>query len=284
MYENRPIHWPLSSEKRTFVAWISIHRWHAGTLRSLLANHLKPTKQRLDGLLTDLRAARNDKRNAKLARAAEKRLDQLDKLHAELVQFIADVSQCAEQGPPPADPKLPKRERDALYEPDLDDGVMINSSALWPLLLPQWKDPKRWWKELCAAKGRKDYDWSHLAAKYFPNRVDEKCKLDPSLAVAHGCFWKYHPARAYAWELRLQDEIHPDFTIDEDWGEPHEGARNSEEAHDKFTSEHPDEAEEIYRKEIKRRDRKAAKEQGEREEAVFDPDVDEAEDGERDDD
>ena len=35
---------------------------------------------------------------------------------------------------------------------------MINSAALWPLLEPQWKDPKKWWKELCAAKGKKDYD------------------------------------------------------------------------------------------------------------------------------
>ena len=29
-----------------------------------------------------------------------------------------------------------------------------------------------------------------------------KCKDDPSLAVAHGCFWNYHPERAYAWEPR----------------------------------------------------------------------------------
>jgi len=33
MYENRPIHWPLSSEKKTFVAWINIHRWNERTLR-----------------------------------------------------------------------------------------------------------------------------------------------------------------------------------------------------------------------------------------------------------
>ena len=51
---------------------------------------------------------------------------------------------------------------------DLDDGVMVNSAALWPLLEPQWKDPKKWWKELANAQGKKDYDWSHLAARYFP--------------------------------------------------------------------------------------------------------------------
>ena len=72
MYENRPIHWPLSSSKKTFVAWINIHRWHAGTLRYLLAEHLQPTKQRLDGEVTDLRKVR-DGADTKAARAAEKR-------------------------------------------------------------------------------------------------------------------------------------------------------------------------------------------------------------------
>jgi hypothetical protein len=92
---------------------------------------------------------------------------------------------------------------------------MINSAALWPLLEPQWKDPKKWWKELASAQGKKDYDWAHLAMRYWPTRVDEKCQRDPSLAVAHSCFWRYHPERAWAWELRLQQEIAPDFRIEE---------------------------------------------------------------------
>ena len=92
---------------------------------------------------------------------------------------------------------------------------MINSAALWPLLEPQWKDPKKWWKELASAQGKKDYDWAHLAMRYWPARVDQKCQQDPSLAVAHGCFWRYHPERAWAWELRLQQEIGPDFRIEE---------------------------------------------------------------------
>ncbi len=127
---------------------------------------------------------------------------------------------------------------------------MINSAALWPLLEPQWKEPKKWWKELCAAEGRKDYDWAHLAKRYFPKRVDEKCKVDPSLAVAHGCFWKYHPAKAYAWELRLQDEIRPDFLIEEEG----EAAARS-----RFLDAHPEEAKALYDKEMVRRERKAAK-------------------------
>lgn len=139
---------------------------------------------------------------------------------------------------------------DARYDPDLDDGVMINSAALWPLLEPQWKDPKKWWKELAIARGKKDYDWSHLAARYFPSRVDEKCKKDPSLGVAHGCFWKYHPETAYKCELRLQDEIGPDFTLDEE---------ASNEFRVAFEAAHPEKAAELKAAEEKRRERKRAK-------------------------
>src|SRR5690606_14985261 len=94
------------------------------------------------------------------------------------------------------------REVDARYLPDLDDGVMINSAALWPLLEPQWKDPKKCWKELSTAQGKKD--WSHLAVRYWPTRVDAKCVEDPSLGVAHGCFWRYHPAPAWGCASRTR--------------------------------------------------------------------------------
>jgi hypothetical protein len=127
---------------------------------------------------------------------------------------------------------------------------MVNSAALWPLLEPQWKDPKKWWKELATASGRKDYDWAHLAKRYFPKRVEAKCVEDPSLAVAHGCFWRLHPAKAYAWELRLQDEIRPEFTIDE---------VDSDAARKRFLKEHTAEAGAIREKEQERRERKARK-------------------------
>ena len=250
MYENRPIHWPVSSQKKTFVAWITIHRWTADTLRALQADHLLPARTRLDGELDDLRATR-DGVDREAARAAETRFVRVQGWLEELNEFIAAVQQCAEQGPPPTDSKYPDREQDARYDPDLDDGVMINSAALWPLLLPQWKDPKKWWKELATARGRKDYDWAHLAARYFPERVDGKCQEDPSLAVAHGCFWRYHPERAYAWELRLQDEIAPDFTIDE---------ADSDACREALFEHYPELAEEIRETEDKRRERKRKKE------------------------
>lgn len=214
MYENRPIHWPLSSSGKTFVAWVNIHRMDERTLKVLLADHLIPARSRIDGELDDLRQVR-DSEDRKAAREADNRLSKLTRWREELQEFISAVEQCADHGAPPTDGRCPEREQDAVYAPDLDDGVMINSAALWPLLEPQWKDPKKWWKELASAQGKKDYDWAHLAIRYWPSRVDEKCQQDPSLAVAHGCFWRYHPERAWAWELRLQQEIAPDFRIEE---------------------------------------------------------------------
>ena len=214
MYENRPIHWPLSSSSKTFVAWVNIHRMDERTLKVLLADHLIPARSRIDGELDDLRQVR-DSEDRKAARAADTRLSKLTRWRDELQEFISAVEQCADHGAPPTDGRCPARKQDSVYAPDLDDGVMINSAALWPLLEPQWKDPKKWWKELASSQGKKDYDWAHLSMRYWPSRVDEKCQKDPSLAVAHGCFWRYHPERAWAWELRLQQEIAPDFRIEE---------------------------------------------------------------------
>lgn len=255
MYENRPIHWPLSSSKKTFVAWVNIHRMNGSTLRVLLADHLQPTLIRLEGELQDLRGVR-DGLDKSASRDAEKRFAQVLGWRDELAEFIRLVEQCGEKGAPPTDAKCPAREVDARYEPDLDDGVMINSAALWPLLEPQWKDPKKWWKELCIAspKGNKDYDWSHLAMRYWPTRVDKKCQADPSLGVAHGCFWKYHPERAWAWELRLQDEIEQGFRIQE---ASYRGDGGDNEHRDTFLANHPDKAFDAIDKELTRRIRKS---------------------------
>ncbi|ACC80911.1 BREX-6 system adenine-specific DNA-methyltransferase PglX [Nostoc punctiforme] len=251
MYESRPIYFPLSSQRKNFVAFISIHRWADNTLQTLLADYLIPELSQLEGELNDLTTARHQG-DKKTQAKAEEHYSEVQKLHEELKAFINLVRQCAEQGPPPANAKDIKREVDARFKMALDDGVMVNSAALWPLLEPQWNQPKKWWLELCNAQGKKDYDWSHLAARYFPQRVEGKCKLDPSLAIAHSCFWKYHPAKAYEWELRLQDEISEDFTIDE---------QNSDSLRQAFAKENPQLVQEIIEKEEKRRERKRKKEE-----------------------
>lgn len=215
MYENRPIHWPLSSDKKNFVAWVNIHRFGPFTLQVLLSDHLHPARHRIETKLAQLRKAAKHP-DTKTSHPAKQDHAQLLKYRDELQKFITAVQQCANFGPLPPDiQKCPPREQDACYSPDLRDGVRVNAAALWQLLWPQWKDPQSWWRDIARASGKKDYDWSHLARRYWPRRVDQKCRKDPSLAVAHGCFWRYHPARAWAWELRLQAEINPEFRLEE---------------------------------------------------------------------
>jgi len=41
-------------------------------------------------------------------------------------------------------------------------------------------------KDTWARLEKGEYDWSHLAMNYWPDRVREKCRTDKSLAIAHG--------------------------------------------------------------------------------------------------
>jgi hypothetical protein len=78
-----------------------------------------------------------------------------------------------------------------IWNPDGDDGIIINFAPLWRLV-PYQKDWQRelkaTWDVLCAG----EYDWAHLAMHLWPERVVPKCKTDRSLALVHGLeevFW-----------------------------------------------------------------------------------------------
>jgi len=246
-YESRPIVFPLSSPRRTFLLLVNIHKWTDSTLATLLTSYLLPYKAELDGILADLHA-RKLSTEKKERSALDDQFAQTTKWMTELDALIAAVRAVADTGPKELEPD--EREVDAPFAMNLDDGVMINSAGLWSLLEPFWKEPKKWWRELAHPKGKKDYDWSHLAQRYFPKRVAAKCEKDPSLAVAHGCFWRLHPEKAYQWELRLQDEIRPGFTIDEP---------DSDEHRKRFLAKNAERAAELRAAEEQRRKRKADK-------------------------
>lgn len=243
-YENRPIYLPLSSARKSFVALVSIHRWTDDTLNLVLADHLLPEQRALAGEQEDLQRARADARGPSAA-ASERRLVEVRRLLDELGDFIGKVTEVATVGPPPCDPRAPRREVDAPYRMHLPDGVMVNSAALWPLVEPMWRDPKKWWGALAAARGPKgaDYDWSRTAARYFPARVAAACAGSPVVAVAHGCLWRLHPESAWKWELRLQHEHHPEYRI----GEP-----GADEARRAWLAAEPRAAEEVREKERRR--------------------------------
>jgi hypothetical protein len=218
IYSKRPIYFPLVSAKKSFFLWVNIHQWHGGTLNSILANYLTPDSSLLDSRIKRLREERQSITDSRELNAIEKEIADLDKLLDELQDFIAKVTQVATRGPAPE-----LQEVEAPYVMDLDDGVMVNSSALWELVLPLWKDPKKWWASLSTPKGKKDFDWSHLAMRYWPDRVMEKVKKDPSLAVAHSDYGQYsdrdlftelHPVAAEKWEEQQTKQQEKNLELD----------------------------------------------------------------------
>ena len=78
-----------------------------------------------------------------------------------------------------------------LWQPNTDDGTVINFAPLWRLVPGHkaWqKELKATWDSLCAG----DFDWSRMAMHLWPERVVPKCAKDRSIAIAHGLedvFW-----------------------------------------------------------------------------------------------
>ena len=91
-----------------------------------------------------------------------------------------------------------------LWNPNLDDGVVLTMAPLWrlvPQYKPWQKELKAKWDELSAEK----YDWAHIAMHLWPERIVPKCATDRSLAIAHGLedvFWLEAADRK--WKSRTQ--------------------------------------------------------------------------------
>ena len=102
-----------------------------------------------------------------------------------------------------------------LWNPNLNDGVIINFAPLWRLVpqhKPWQKECKRVWDKL--VKG--DYDWAHLAMHLWPERVVPKCQDDRSLAIAHGLeddFW--YEDDDGKWQKRQDSDDRIEELIDE---------------------------------------------------------------------
>ena len=74
------------------------------------------------------------------------------------------------------------------WQPEPDDGVLLNLAPLCALM-PSWPNATAKSSELrkaWEALERGDYDWSHTARRYWPDRVAEACRHNKSFAIAHG--------------------------------------------------------------------------------------------------
>lgn len=156
-----PIYWPLSTASGSYTLWLYYPALTGQTLYTAVNDFVEPKIKSVTQTIQSLRSKANR------SRAEEKELERTQDLELELMDLRDTLLEIAKH-----------------YKPNHDDGVQITAAPLWPLFRhkPWQKILKETWKKL--EKG--DYDWAHLAMNYWPDRVREKCKIDKSLAIAHG--------------------------------------------------------------------------------------------------
>jgi hypothetical protein len=156
-----PIYWPLAVPSKRLILWFYYPLISAEALFKGVNDIVEPKIRQVGA---DLMALRN--KGSARSRDDEKQFELLQTFEHELTVMRDTLLKIA-----------------ATYQPNVDDGVQISAAPLWPLFRhkPWQKVLKDTWTKL--EKG--DYDWAHLAMAYWPGRVQEKCKLDKSLAIAH---------------------------------------------------------------------------------------------------
>jgi len=167
-YRKRPVYWPLQSAKRSYGFVLFHEKIDKSTLYVLQRDYLDHKRNGLRFQIGDLRGQAEPLSGAARKRV-ERDIDRATQLLDEVSEFAATMERVVREG----------------YEPEpnwIDDGVILRMAPLWELI-PIWKrEPKKYWERL----ERGDYDWSHIAMRYWPDRVREACKANESYAIAHG--------------------------------------------------------------------------------------------------
>jgi hypothetical protein len=165
-----PIYWQLATPSASYSVWCYYHSLTRDTFFRVTNDYVTPKVDHEERKLNALRQEAGPDPSSKQRKA----IDAQETFVAELRAFKTEVTRIA-----------------PLWNPDLNDGVIVNFAPLWRLV-PQhksWqKECKKVWDKL--VKG--DYDWAHLAMHLWPERVVLKCQDDRSLAIAHGLegdFW-----------------------------------------------------------------------------------------------
>ena len=157
-----PIYWPLTTASGNYTLWLYYPSLSSQMLYTAINDFIEP---KLKQIGSDVTALRN--KGAARSRDDEKQFEALQSFELELIELRDTLLKLA-----------------PTYKPNQNDGVLVSAAPLWPLFRhkPWQKVLKDAWAKL--EKG--DYDWAHLAMNYWPDRVREKCKIDKSLAIAHG--------------------------------------------------------------------------------------------------
>jgi hypothetical protein len=164
-YRKRPIYWYLRSVKGNYGLWLYYHRLDKDILFKALLKYVEPKIRLEEDRLKTLRGRKESVGNSgREAKQLEKDIDRQE-------QFVSELRDFEE--------KL-RRAADLRIDFDLNDGVVLNIAPLWELV--PLKEAKIYWEALQEGK----YDWSHIAYQLWSERVEELCRKDRSIAIAHG--------------------------------------------------------------------------------------------------
>ena len=155
----------MQSPKRSFGLYLFHERITPDTLFLVQRRYVDPKITGLGHRIAELRQQR-DTAEGREQRRLQKELDVAIAEQEDVCEFARRLQRVTQRG----------------YAPDLDDGVILNMAPLWEVI-PSWsKEPEKYWNALQHG----DYDWSHIAMRHWPERVEAKCVTDKSYAIAHG--------------------------------------------------------------------------------------------------
>lgn len=166
-----PIYWQLATPSASYSVWLYYRCLNRDTFYQVLNDFVAPKLQHEERKLASV----VQDGGVSPTVSQRKEIDFQETFVGELRTFRDEAARIA-----------------PLWNPGLNDGVIINFAPLWRLV-PQhraWqKECKACWDKIC--KG--DHDWAHLAMHLWPERVISKCAKDRSLAIAHdleNVFWE----------------------------------------------------------------------------------------------